>query len=95
MRALAGRRAVAFMPRARAPRPDTGASSTVLSLPRAPDVLQKLLALVMLVLLVGHVFFRPQLRQLGARLDKFVSMMVIAIVISYVGQLIILWATSH
>jgi hypothetical protein len=39
-------------------------------------------------------FFRPQLRQIGRRLDRFVSLMVVAIVITWVGQLLYYWL-SH
>jgi hypothetical protein len=49
---------------------------------------QKLLALTFLVLVIGRLLFRPQLRQLGQRLDKLVSVMVVAIAISYAGQLL-------
>jgi hypothetical protein len=51
-------------------------------------MLQKLLALTFLVLVIGRLLFRPQLRQLGQRLDKLVSVMVVAIAISYAGQLL-------
>jgi len=51
-------------------------------------MIQKLLALTFVVILVGKLFFRPQLKQLGSRIDSFVNVMVVAIAISYVGQLI-------
>ena len=51
-------------------------------------MLQKILALVLGVAVVGHLFFKPQLRQLGRRIDRFVSVMVVAIVITWLGQLI-------
>lgn len=49
---------------------------------------QKLLSLAVGVFVVGHLFFRPQLKQLGQRIDRFVSMMVVAIVITWAGQLV-------
>lgn len=58
-------------------------------------MLQKLLALTFVVLLVGRVMFRPQLKQLGARLDRFVNFMVVAIAISYTAQLIFFMLTRH
>jgi len=51
-------------------------------------MLQKILALALGVAVVGHLFFKPQLRQLGRRIDRFVSVMVVAIVITWIGQLI-------
>ena len=51
-------------------------------------MLQKLLALTFVVVVVGKLFFRPQFKQLGKRIDTFVNVMVVAIAISYVGQLI-------
>ena len=54
----------------------------------SPFMLQKILALALGVAVVGHLFFKPQLRQLGRRIDRFVSVMVVAIVITWLGQLI-------
>jgi hypothetical protein len=51
-------------------------------------MLQKFLSLTFLAFLVGYVFFRPQLRQLGTRIDRVVSVMVYAIVITWAGQLL-------
>lgn len=51
-------------------------------------MLQKILALALGVAVVGHLSFKPQLRQLGRRIDRFVSVMVVAIVITWLGQLI-------
>ena len=51
-------------------------------------MLQKLLSLSFLAFLVGYLFFRPQLRELGTRIDRFVSLMVVAIVITWAGQLL-------
>ena len=51
-------------------------------------MLQKLLALVFFVVVVGRLLFRPKLAQLGKRIDRLVNVMVLAIAISYAGQLI-------
>jgi hypothetical protein len=51
---------------------------------------QKLLSLALGAAVVGHLFFRPQLRQLGQRIDRIVTLMVVAIVITWVGQIIYL-----
>jgi hypothetical protein len=48
---------------------------------------QKLLTLALGVTVVGHMFFRPQLKQLGQRVDRLVTLMVVAIVITWTGQL--------
>jgi heme/copper-type cytochrome/quinol oxidase subunit 2 len=48
---------------------------------------QKLLTLALGVTVVGHMFFRPQLKQLGQRIDRLVTLMVVAIVITWTGQL--------
>ena len=58
-------------------------------------MLQKLLALALLFTLVGHFFFRPQLRRLGQRIDRLVTFMVIAIVITWAGQIAFLLLTRH
>jgi len=50
-------------------------------------MLQKLLTLGLGVFVVGHLFFRPQLRQLGQRVDRMVTLMVVAIVITWAGQI--------
>lgn len=50
-------------------------------------MLQKLLAITLGVVVVGHFFFRPQLKQLGQRIDRVVTLMVVAIVITWVGQI--------
>jgi hypothetical protein len=49
-------------------------------------MLQKLLSLALGVAVIGHFFFRPQLRRLGQRIDRMVTLMVIAIAITWVGQ---------
>jgi hypothetical protein len=56
-------------------------------------MLQKLLALALGAAVVGHIFFRPQLKQLGRRIDRLVTLMVVAIVITWVTQLLYLWLT--
>jgi len=58
-------------------------------------MLQKLLAVALGAVVVGHIFFRPQLRQLGRKLDRLVTLMVVAIVITWLGQLVYLWLTLH
>lgn len=50
-------------------------------------MLQKVLTFALGVAVVGHLFFRPQLKQLGQRIDRFVTLMVVAIVITWTGQL--------
>lgn len=46
----------------------------------------KLLAIALGLTVVGHLFFRPQLKQLGRRIDGFVTLMVVAIVVTWLGQ---------
>ena len=58
-------------------------------------MLQKILALALGVAVVGHLFFRPQLRQLGRRIDRIVTVMVVAIVITWLGQLVYFMVTRH
>jgi hypothetical protein len=58
-------------------------------------MLQKFLSLTFLAFLVGYVFFRPQLRQLGTRIDRVVSVMVYAIVITWAGQLLYFLVTRR
>jgi hypothetical protein len=53
-------------------------------------MLQKLFVLVLGAALVGHLFFRPQLKQLGQRIDRFVTLMVVAIVLTWAGQILFL-----
>jgi hypothetical protein len=48
---------------------------------------QKLLTLALGITVIGHMFFRPQLKQLGQRIDRIVTLTVVAIVISWTGQL--------
>jgi hypothetical protein len=50
-------------------------------------MLQKLLSLALGIAVIGHVFFRPQLKQLGRRIDRLVTLMVIAIAITWAGQI--------
>jgi hypothetical protein len=58
-------------------------------------MLQKIMALALGVAVVGHLFFRPQLKMLGRRIDRIVTLMVVAIVITWVGQLAYLMLTKH
>jgi len=58
-------------------------------------MLQKLLTLTLGVVVVGHLFFRPQLKQLGQRIDRLVTLMVVAIVITWAGQLAWLMLTRR
>jgi len=58
-------------------------------------MLQKILALTLGVAVVGHLFFRPQLKMLGQRIDRIVTLMVVAIVITWVGQLVYLALTGR
>lgn len=56
-------------------------------------MLQKLLTLALGVTVVGHLFFRPQLKQLGRRIDRAVSVAAVLVVLIWLGQLgyIVLW----
>ena len=55
-------------------------------------MLQKFLTLALGVTVVGHLFFRPQLKQLGRRLDRAVSVAAILVVLIWLGQLgYVLW----
>lgn len=59
-----------------------------LSVFQSSFMFQKLLALALGVTVVGHLFFKPRLKQLGRRIDRVVSFMVVAIVITWIGQLV-------
>jgi len=50
-------------------------------------MLQKLLTLAIGVTVLGHLFFRPQLKQLGRRIDRFVTVLAIAAVLMWICQL--------
>jgi hypothetical protein len=50
-------------------------------------MLQKLMSLAFGAFVVGYMFFRPQLAKLGQRIDRLVTLMVIAIAITWTGQL--------
>jgi hypothetical protein len=50
-------------------------------------MLQKLFTLAIGVTVLGHLFFRPQLKQLGRRIDRFVSVLAIAAVVMWICQL--------
>jgi hypothetical protein len=56
-------------------------------------MLQKLLTLALGATLVGHLFFRPQLRQLGRRVDRLVTLMAVAVGITWACQLAYLLLT--
>jgi hypothetical protein len=56
-------------------------------------MLQKILALALGATVVGHLFFRPQLKQLGRRIDRIVTFMVVAIVITWLVQITYLLLT--
>jgi hypothetical protein len=58
-------------------------------------MLSKILSLAFFGFVVGYLFFRPQLRQLGQRIDRFVSLMVVAIVVTWAGQLVYVWLTRR
>jgi hypothetical protein len=58
-------------------------------------MLQKLLTVGLGIFVVGHLFFRPQLRQLGHRVDRLVTFMVVAIAITWAGQLAYLMLTRR
>ena len=50
-------------------------------------MLQKLLSLALVVSLVGYFFFRPQLRQLGQRLDRVVTIVAWLVAVIWILQL--------
>jgi hypothetical protein len=54
-------------------------------------VLSKLTLLALLVVFIGKVGFRKQLRELGKRVDGLVNVMLVAIAISYGVQLVFWW----
>jgi hypothetical protein len=56
-------------------------------------MLQKLLTLALGATVVGHLFFRPQLRQLGRRVDRLVTLMAVAVGITWACQLAYLLLT--
>lgn len=58
-------------------------------------MLQKLLTLALGAAVVGQLFFRPQLKQLGQRIDRFVTLMVIAIFVTWAGQIAYLMLTQR
>jgi hypothetical protein len=58
-------------------------------------MLQKLIALALGATVVGHLFFRPQLKQLGQRIDRIVTWTVVAIVITWIVQITYLIVTRH
>jgi hypothetical protein len=58
-------------------------------------MLQKILSLTLGAVVIGHFFFRPQLKQLGQRIDRVVTLMVVAIVITWAGQIMWLLLTRR
>jgi hypothetical protein len=50
-------------------------------------MLQKLITLVVGATVVGHLFFRPQLKQLGRRIDRAVTVTAVLVVVIWLGQL--------
>jgi len=58
-------------------------------------MLQKLLSFVLGFLVIGHLFFRPHLKQLGRRVDRLVTLMAIAVFITWACQLTYLLATRR
>jgi hypothetical protein len=58
-------------------------------------MLQKIIALALGATVVGHLFFRPQLKQLGRRIDRIVTFMVVAIVVTWVIQITYLVLTRR
>jgi hypothetical protein len=50
-------------------------------------MLQKLITLVVGATIVGHLFFRPQLKQLGRRIDRVVTVTAVVVVVMWLGQL--------
>ncbi|MEY4546285.1 MAG: hypothetical protein RL685_2480 [Pseudomonadota bacterium] len=58
-------------------------------------MLQKLLALLLGATILGYFFFRPQLRKLGQRLDRVVTVVAWLVAIIWVCQLGYLWVTRR
>lgn len=58
-------------------------------------MLSKALAAVFLFLLLGKLFFRPQLKQLGRWLDRLVNATLVAIVIVWALQLALLYSSQR
>jgi hypothetical protein len=54
------------------------------------SMLQKLFSIAVGFAVLGHLFFRPQLKQLGQRIDRFVSVMATVVFLTWAGQLIYL-----
>ena len=49
-------------------------------------MLQKLISLFLGAWIVGHLFFRPQLKQLGRRIDRVVTVTAAVVVLVWLGQ---------
>jgi hypothetical protein len=58
-------------------------------------MLQKFLSLGLGVIVIGHLFFRPQLKQLGRRIDRLVTLMAVAVFVTWACQLVYLLATRR
>jgi hypothetical protein len=58
-------------------------------------MLQKFLSLALGAFVIGHVFFRPQLKQLGRRIDRVVTLLAIVIFVTWACQLAYLFATRR
>lgn len=56
-------------------------------------MLQKFLSLALGAFVIGHFFFRPQLKQLGRRIDRVVTLLAIAIFVTWACQLVYLVAS--
>jgi hypothetical protein len=50
-------------------------------------MLQKLITLAVGITVVGQMFFRPQLKQLGRRIDRIVTIVAVLVVVMWIGQL--------
>jgi hypothetical protein len=50
-------------------------------------MLQKLLALLLGATIIGHFFFRPQLRRLGQRIDRVVTIVAWLVAVIWICQL--------
>lgn len=58
-------------------------------------MLQKFLSFALGFLVLGHLFFRPQLKQLGRRIDRLVTLMAIAVFITWACQLAYLFVSRR
>jgi hypothetical protein len=58
-------------------------------------MLTRLVSYALLFLIVGRLFFRPQLRQLGRRIDRLVTLMALAVLITWATQILFLVITRQ